>query len=145
MQHVILNLSDGDRAQAVASLNAQLWALDRDERHGSVLAPGDLVLIHVGRPRCEFIGCARQATGLHDWTPQQSQACPDGRPGGVVLADIEVWSRGVPLANAVALIDPAASNPYVQANAAGFRTGVVLITAGEYAAVLALSRAARQP
>jgi len=35
-------------------------------------------------------------------------------------------------------IDPTASNPYVQANAAGFRAGVVQITVKEYDTVLAL-------
>jgi hypothetical protein len=46
----------------------------------------------------------------------------------------------VPLDVAVQRIDPTASNPYVQANAAGFRSGVVQITAEEYATVVALSR-----
>lgn len=45
---------------------------------------------------------------------------------------------------AVHRIDPTASNPYVQGNAAGFRSGIVLITAEEYATVVALSREARQ-
>jgi hypothetical protein len=41
-------------------------------------------------------------------------------------------------------IDPTASNPRVQANAvAGFRTGVVRITADEYETALALSGQAR--
>ena len=70
--------------------------------------------------------------------------CPDRRPGGVLLADVEEWSHAVSLDIAVRRIDPAASNPYVQGNAAGFRAGIVLITAEEYAAVVALSREARQ-
>jgi hypothetical protein len=41
-------------------------------------------------------------------------------------------------------IDPTASNPRVQANAAaGFRMGVVRITGDEYETALALSREAR--
>jgi hypothetical protein len=145
MKHFILNLSDGDRERAAAFLGAKMWALERDERHRSALAHGDRALIHVGRPRCEFIGRAELATAFHDWTPLESEACPEGRLSGVLLADVEGWPRAVPLETAVRRIDPTASNPYVQANAAGFRSDIVLITAEEYAAVVALSREARQP
>jgi hypothetical protein len=145
MEHFILNLSDGNRERAAAFLRAKMWALERDERHCGALAPGDRALIHVGRPRCEFIGRAELATAFHDWTPLESEACPEGRLSGVLLADVEGWPRGVPLEASVRRIDPTASNPYVQANAAGFRSGIVLITAEEYAAVVALSRKARQP
>ena len=42
-------------------------------------------------------------------------------------------------------IDPTASNPLVQANAAaGFRLGVVRITGGEYEVAVAVSREARE-
>jgi hypothetical protein len=45
---------------------------------------------------------------------------------------------------AVQRIDPTASNPLVQANAAAaFRIGVVRITGDEYGAALALSHEAR--
>jgi hypothetical protein len=128
MQHFILNLSDGDREQAAARLRARIWTLRRDERHGAALAPGDLVLIHVGQPRCAFVGRAELASAFQ-------------APGSVALADVEEWALAVPLDAVVRRIDPTASNPYVQANAAGFPSGVVAITAGEYAAVLALSRA----
>ena len=57
---------------------------------------------------------------------------------GVLLGDVEQWPSGVPLDVAVQRIDPTASNPYVQANAAGFRAGVVQITVQEYDTVLAL-------
>jgi hypothetical protein len=70
----------------------------------------------------------------------EAEACPADQSGGVLLADIEEWPRAVPLDVAVQRIDPTASNPYVQANAAGFRSGVVQITAEEYATVVALSR-----
>jgi hypothetical protein len=63
----------------------------------------------------------------------------------VWLADVEQWPRAVPLDAAVRRIDPTASNPNVQANAAGFRSGIVLITEDEYTAVVALSREARPP
>ena len=140
MKHFILNLSDGDRQQAASFLRAKMWALERDERHSSLLAPGDLALIHVGRPRCEFIGRAELASAFHDRTPSESEARADGRPGSVWLADVEEWPRAVPLHAVVRRIDPTASNPYVQANVAGFQSGIVLITAEEFAAAVALGR-----
>ncbi len=143
MPHFILNLPDDRRERAVAWLQAKAWALERGERHGGALTRGDRVLVHVGSPRCEFIGRAELATGLHDWTPLQGAAFPQRRPHGVLLAAVEVWPRAVPLEAVVRRIDPAGSNPQVQANAAGFRSGVVLITADEYEAVMALSREAR--
>jgi hypothetical protein len=145
VKYFILNLSDGDRERAASFLRTKMWALEREERHCSALAPGDLALIHVGKPRCEFIGRAELATAFRDWTPLESEACPDGRPGGVLLAHVEEWPRAVPLDAAIRRIDPRASNPYVQANAAGFRSGAVLITGEEYAAVVALSHVARKP
>lgn len=140
MQHVIFNLSEGSREQAASFLRAGMWALGRDERHCDSLVPGDRILIHVARPRCEFIGRAELGTGFRDWTASDSAVCPDGRPGGVLLADVEEWPHAVPLDVAVQRTDPTASNPYVQGNAAGFRSGIVLITANEYATVMALSR-----
>lgn len=145
MKHFILNLSDGDREQVASLLRAKMWPLEGAERHGSALARGDLALIHVGRPRCEFIGRAEVATAFHDWTPLESEAGPNTHSGGVLLTDVEEWPRALPLDAAVRRIDPTASNPYVQANATGFRSGVVLITAEEYAAVVALSHEAVQP
>jgi hypothetical protein len=144
MKHFIFNLSDGDREQATSFLRAEMWALGREERHCNALAPGDLVLIHVAKPRCEFIGRAELATAFRDWTPSESEACPDGGSSGVLLAVVEEWPRAVPLDVVVHRIDPTASNPYVQGNAAGFRSGIVQITAEEYAATVALSREARQ-
>jgi hypothetical protein len=144
MKHFIFNLSDGSREQAASFLRAKMWALGCDERHRDALAPGSLILIHVDKPGCEFIGRAELATAFRDWTPSESRACPGGGSSGVLLADVEEWSRSVPLDLAVHRIDPKASNPYVQGNAAGFRAGIVLITAEEYAAVVVLSREAGQ-
>lgn len=143
MKHFILNLSDGDRGRAASLLRTKKWPLDRLERHCSALAAGDQVLVHVGRPRCEFIGLAELASAFQDGVWPES--FPDGCTGGVSLTNVVEWPRAVPLDAAVRRIDPTASNPYVQANAAGFRSGIVLITETEYAAVLALSRDARQP
>ena len=144
MKHFIFDFSEGSREQAASFLRAGVWALGSDERHRDALAPGDRILIHVAWPRCEFIGRAELATGFREWTASESAACPDGRSGGVLLANVEEWLHAVSLDVAVRQIDPTASNPYVQGNAAGFRSGVVLITAEEYATVVALSREARQ-
>ena len=144
MKHFIFNLSAGSRDQAASFLRAKLWALGREERHCSALAVGDLVLIHVAQPRCEFIGRAELATGFRDWTALETAACPGGRPSGVLLAGVEEWPNAVSLDAAVQRIDPTASNPLVQGNAAGFRSGVVRIAAEEYAAVVALSREAQR-
>ena len=144
MKHFIFNCSEGNREQAASFLRAKRWALEHDERNCTALAPGDLILIHVAEPRCEFIGRAELATAFRDWTPLESGACPDGRSSGVLLADVEEWPRAVPLAVVVRRIDPTASNPYVQQNAAGFRSSIVLITAEEYATVVALSHEARE-
>lgn len=143
MKHFIFNLSDADREQAASFLRAKMWAVGPDERHRDALAPGDLVLIHVARPQSEFIGRAELATALHDWTPSEAEVFPDDRSSGVLLADVEEWHRAVPMDVVMQRIDPTASNPYVQANAAGFRSDVVRITAEEYADVVALSREAR--
>ena len=62
---------------------------------------------------------------------------------GVLLDDVEDWTSGVPLDVAVQRIDPKRSNPYVQANAAGFHAGVVQITVQEYDIVVSLRDRAR--
>ena len=63
---------------------------------------------------------------------------------GVVLSHVEEWDPAVPMGAVVQQVDPTASNPHVQANAAaGFRTGVVRITGDEYETALALSREGR--
>ena len=144
MKQYIFNLADGDREQAISFLRAQMWPLGREDRHCHSLAAGDLVLIHVSKPRCEFIGCAELATTFRDWTPLESEACSYGRSSGVLLTAVVEWPRVVPLDLVVQRIDPTASNPHVQGNAAGFRSGIVQITADEYAATMALSREARQ-
>jgi EVE domain len=142
--HYLLNFSDGDRQQANALLQAKMWGVARHERHRDALAPGDLALIYLPAPEAEFIGRAEVATAVHDWTPSEAEAYPGDSPSGVLLAQVEEWIPAVPMDAVVQRIDPTASNPLVQANAAvGFRAGVVRITADEYEAALALSREAR--
>jgi hypothetical protein len=125
-------------------LQAKMWGVGRHERHRDALAPGDLALIYLPAPEAEFIGRAKLATAVHDWTPSEAEAYPGDSASGVVLSHVEEWDPAVPMDTVVQRIDPTASNPLVQANAAaGFRTGVVRITADEYEAAFALSREAR--
>jgi len=63
----------------------------------------------------------------------------------VPLGNVERWDPAVAMEAVVRRIDPTASNPYVQANAAqGFGRGVVRITDGEYEAAVALSLEGRE-
>ena len=87
MAHYLFNFVKGDAAKAVAlreqaarSLRLGMWGIDADERHGSALAPGDLVLIYLGAPEREFIGRAELASAAHDWSPSEAQAYPGGSP-----------------------------------------------------------------
>jgi len=136
MQHFIFTLADGNRERAASFLRVKKWMVGRDERHRDALAPGDLVLVFVGLTR-EFVGRAELESTFLD--PMPSDLLTSGPAvSGVLLGDVEQWPSGVPLDVAVQRIDPTASNPYVQANAAGFRAGVVQITVQEYDTVLAL-------
>ena len=135
MQHFIFNLADGDRERVKSFLQAKRWVVSRDERHRDALAPGDLALVFVTLTR-EFVGRAEVKTTFLDPMPSDLATAP--AVSGVLLGDFEDWTRGVPLDLAVKRIDPKGSNPYVQANAAGFRAGVVQITVKEYDIVVSL-------
>jgi hypothetical protein len=127
------------REQAAASLRVKLWGVGADEPHRDALAAGDLVLIYLAEPEREFIGYVELGSAVHEWTSSEAQMYRGNCPSGVMLAQVEAWDPPVPMNAVLARVDPAASNPYVQANAkAGFRTGVVRITAHEYEAVLAV-------
>ena len=142
MQHFIFNLADGDRERAKSFLRARKWEVDRHERHRDALAPGDLALVFVALTR-EFVGRAEIKTAFLDPMPPAPTAS-NTAVSGVLLGDVEDWTGGVPLAVAVQRIDPNGSNPYVQANAAGFRAGVVQITANEYDIVVSLHDSTRE-
>ena len=136
MQHFIFTLADGNPERAASFLRAKKWVVGRDERHRGALAPGDLVLVFVGLTR-EFIGRAELESTFLD--PMPSDLVTSGPAvSGVLLGDVEDWTSGVPLDVAVQRIDPNGSNPYVQANAAGFHAGVVQITVTEYDIVVSL-------
>ena len=136
MKYFIFNLVDGDRERAASFLNAKRWVVGREERHCDALDSGDLVLVFVA-VTSEFVGRAKLETAFLDPIPVDPAASGPA-VSGVLLADADAWTSGVPLAVAVQRIDPMGSNPYVQANAAGFRSGVVQITAEEYDKVLSL-------
>ena len=136
MQHFIFNLADGDRERAKSFLQAKRWVVNRDERHRDALAPGDLALVFVALTR-EFVGRAEVKPTFLDPMPSDP-ATAGPAVSGVLLGDVEDWTRGVPLDLAVKRIDPKGSNPYVQANAAGFRAGLVQITVKEYDIVVSL-------
>ena len=141
MQHFIFNLADGDRERARSFLHAKRWVVSREERHRDAIAPGDRALVFVALTR-EFVGRAELKTTFLDPMPSD-QATPDRAMSGVLLVDVEDWTSGVPLDVAVQRIDPKGSNPYVQANAAGFHAGVVQITVKEYNIVVSLRDRAR--
>ena len=137
MQHFIFNLADGDRERAKSFLYAKRWVVSRDERHRDALAPGDLALVFVALTR-EFVGRAEIKTTFLD--PMPTDPATSGTAlSGVLLGDVEAWTSGVPLDVAVQRIDPKGSNPYVQANAAGFRAGVVQITVVRHRGVAAIA------
>jgi hypothetical protein len=141
MQHFIFNLADGDRERAKSFLRAKRWTVSREERHRDALASGDLALVFVGLTR-EFVGRAELKTAFLD--PMPSDPATSGPAvSGVLLGGAEDWTSGVPLDVAVQRIDPTGSNPYVQANAAGFRAGVVQITVKEYDIIVSLRDRAR--
>ena len=136
MHHFIFNLADGDRERARSFLHAKRWVVSREERHRDAISPGDLALVFVALTR-EFVGRAELKTTFLD--PMPSDPATSGRAvSGVLLVDVEDWANGVPLDLAVQRIDPKGSNPYVQANAAGFHAGVVQITVKEYDIVVSL-------
>jgi hypothetical protein len=141
MRHFIFNLADGDRERAKSFLRAKRWVVSRDERHRDALAPGDLALVFVALTR-EFVGRAELKTAFLDPMPSDPAASSPA-VSGVLLGDVEEWTNGVPLNIAVQRIDPKGTNPYVQANAAGFHAGVVQITVKEYDIVVSLRDEAR--
>ena len=144
MAYYLFNFSDGDRQRAALLLRARMWGVGRNEQHRDALAPGDLALIYLPTPEAGFIGRAELATGVHEWTPSEGDAFPGDSASGVSLSQVEEWDPAVQMDTVVERIDPTASNPVVQANAAaGFRSGVVRITRDEYEAALALSRETR--
>ena len=146
LTYYLLNFSNQDglgareiHEQAAALLRLKMWGVDAGEPHRAELFAGDLVLIYLGLPLRAFVGRARLASAVRDWTSAEAEMYPGDSQGGVLLADVEEWDPPVPMHAVVERIDPTGSNPYVQANARnGFQNGVVQITEHEYEAVLAV-------
>jgi len=144
--HYLFNFVNGEaaqrparREQAAGFLRVRMWGIEADEPHRDALAPGDLILIYLAEPERAFIGRAELGSAVREWTPPEAQMYRGDSTGGVMLAQVEEWDPPVPMNSVLPRIDPAGSNPYVQANAnAGFRTGVIRITAHEYETVLAV-------
>jgi hypothetical protein len=138
--HYLFNLMEGDVAKgpallerAAGLLRVGMWGIDADERHRRALVRGDLVLIYLGAPVREFIGCAELASPVHDWTPSEAQVYPGDSRSGVLLASVEEWQPPVPMHTVLSQIDPAENAQ------ADFQAGVVRITASEYETALAVA------
>lgn len=138
--HYLFNLVEADEAkgpelreQAAGFLRVRMWGVDADEPHRDALAAGDLALIYLGAPEREFIGRAELGSGVRGWTPSQAAMFPGDAPGGVLLAQVEIWDPPVPMETVLSQIDPAENAK------ADFEMGVVRITPGEYATALAVA------
>jgi hypothetical protein len=138
--HYIFNVVNADALTAAALhertagfLRARMWGVGAGERHRDALAPGDLVLIYLGAPDREFIGCAMLGSAVRDWTPSEAQVYPGDSAGGVLLAEVEEWDPPVPMSAVLAQMDPAENAK------ADFQASVVRITANEFATALAVA------
>jgi hypothetical protein len=123
------------REQAAGLLRARMWGVDADEPHSDALAAGDLALIYLGAPDREFVGRAELASGVHVWTPSESQVYPGDSASGVSLAQVEEWDPPVPMNAVLSQIDQAENAR------ADFERGVVRITANEFETALAVAAA----
>lgn len=142
MAHYIFNVVSPDaatetglREQVARSLRARIWGIDAGEPHRDALAAGDLVLVYLGAPDREFIGRAKLASAVHDWTPSDARVSvfPGDSPGGVSLAEFEEWDPSIPVGAVLSAIDPAESAK------ADFDAGIVRITPTEYGAALTVA------
>jgi hypothetical protein len=110
-----------------------MWGIDADEPQRDALAAGDLVLIYLGAPDRELIGRAELASAVHAWTPSEAQVYPGDSPSGVSLAQVDEWDPPVPMDAVLSQIDRSENAR------ADFETGVVRITAKEFATALAVA------
>jgi hypothetical protein len=109
-----------------------MWGVDADEQHREALGPGDHVLVYVGAPESVFIGRAQIASTARDWTPAEVAVYPGDARGGVLLAEVEEWEPPAPMAAVLARIASDTAK-------AEFDTGVVRISAREYATAVAVA------
>jgi hypothetical protein len=129
--HYLFNFLKGN-ARATRLMRLGMWGVDDDERYGGELAAGDLVLIYLGPPEREFVGRAELASATHEWTPAEADAYQGDSPRGVLLAQVEEWDPPVPMSAVLTRIASETAK-------AEFDAGVVLISAGEYEAALAVA------
>jgi hypothetical protein len=137
--HYLFNVVNGEaaeqpsrREEALERLRAGLWGVDADEPHRDALAAGDLALVYLGAPDRELVGRAELASAVHDWTPAEAQAYPGDSPSGVSLAKVEEWSPAVPMHAVLSRIASETAR-------ADFETGVVRISANEFATAVAVA------
>jgi len=137
--HYLFNVIEDDAARglspdarAAALMRLGMWGIDAGEQHRGSLAPGDLVLIHLGAPESKFVGRAELASAVHDWTSSEASAYPGDSAGGVLLAHVEDWNPPVPMS---AVLSEIAS----ETARAEFDAGVVQISANEYETALAVA------
>jgi hypothetical protein len=121
------------REEATGLLRLRMWGIADDERHGSSLAPGDLVLVYLGVPEREFVGRAELASAAHDWSPAEARVYPGAFRRGVSLTQVEEWDPPVPIDTVLSELHPAGNAKDE------FATGVVRITAREYETALAVA------
>lgn len=140
MAYYLFTTSRGDSAAASSPrelatrlLRVGMWGLIADEPHRGALTPGDLILIYLGAPEREFIGCAQVASAAREWTPAEARVYPGDSQSGVVLTRVEEWHPPVPVDAVLTRIDPAENAR------ADFEEGVVRITHNEYQAALTVS------
>jgi hypothetical protein len=139
LAHYIFNLLRGEASnrpapheQAAEFLRVRMWGIGADEPHGSALETGDLVLIYLGAPDGEFVGRAKLASPVHEWTPAEAQVYLGDSPAGVLLAQVEEWHPPVSMKTVLSQID----SPQARAD---FEAGVVRITSSEYETAVAVA------
>jgi predicted type IV restriction endonuclease len=121
------------REQAGELLNARMWGIGAKTPNRSSLSPGDRVLIYVGAPEYEFIGCAELASGVHTFAEAESARYPGSFDGGVQFRSAESWSHPVPINGVLSRLLLKKTNPRAQ-----FFSGVVRITSEDYETVVSV-------
>jgi hypothetical protein len=124
------------REQAGELLSVRMWGIGAKTPNRSSLAPGDRVLIYVGAPEYEFIGCAELGSAVHTFTQEESVRYPGSFDGGVLFSQIEAWVHPVPIKSVLSRLLLKETNPGAQ-----FFSGVVRITNEDYQTVVSVGAA----
>jgi predicted type IV restriction endonuclease len=141
MGHYLLNFSKKGaargkslREQAGELLNVGMWGIGAKTPNRNSLSPGDQVLIYVGAPEREFIGCAELGSTTHTFTREESERYPGSFDGGVLFRWAEVWSHPIPIKSVLPRLPLRETNPRAQ-----FFSGVVRITSEDYETVASVA------